>query len=121
MQVILYLSIVFVVMAAAYRLIQNRKKALKQTIQQPEEYSGIDSRLNIERGKKYRVIKSFTDYDREIHAIGETWKFLTTNFLPYEDGLTLHVQLERYRANNIQATVAKGRTGRYHRAFYRIR
>lgn len=47
--------------------------------------------LNLVPGQQYRVIKSFIDYDRQIHPVGETWIFDTTNFLPYDDGLTLHV------------------------------
>lgn len=50
--------------------------------------------LNLLPGKKYKVIKPFTDYDHQVHPAGETWTFLHTNFLPYDDGLTLHVQLE---------------------------
>ena len=42
-------------------------------------------------GKRYRVVAAFVDYDRQLHPIGETWTFESTNFLPYEDGLTLHV------------------------------
>jgi hypothetical protein len=40
----------------------------------------------------YIVIKSFTDYDGIIHSIGEQWRFVEKNFLPYEDGLTLRVE-----------------------------
>ncbi len=47
--------------------------------------------LNLIPGKKYKVIKSFTDYNHCVHAVGETWTFLTTNFVPYDDGMTLHV------------------------------
>lgn len=50
-----------------------------------------DSRLKLVSGRKYKVVKPFTDYDRFVHEIGETWTFMETNFLPYEDGLTLHV------------------------------
>ena len=42
-------------------------------------------------GQVYRVIKPFEDYDGIVHPIGEQWLFLEKNFLPYEDGLTLHV------------------------------
>ena len=42
-------------------------------------------------GKHYRVVKEFVDYDRQPHPVGEAWEFVGTNFLPYEDGLTLHV------------------------------
>lgn len=42
-------------------------------------------------GKKYHVIRPFTDYDHILHPVGETWTFVKNSFLPYEDGLTLHV------------------------------
>jgi hypothetical protein len=41
-------------------------------------------------GPKYKVIKTFTDYDGITHPPGETWTYSGTSFLPYEDGLTLH-------------------------------
>ncbi|MBC7777548.1 MAG: DUF3601 domain-containing protein, partial [Phycisphaerae bacterium] len=41
--------------------------------------------------QSYKVIKPFTDFDRQEHTVGETWTFVETNFLPYDDGLTLHV------------------------------
>ena len=47
--------------------------------------------LNLIPGKKYKVINSFTDYDHCVHEVGETWTFVTTNFLPYENGLTPYV------------------------------
>jgi hypothetical protein len=43
-------------------------------------------------GQRYCVRQEFTDYDRQVHPVGETWVFIGTHFLPYEDGLTLHVQ-----------------------------
>ena len=43
-------------------------------------------------GQIYRVIRSFPDYDGIVHPVGETWRFLEKNFLPYEDGLTLFVE-----------------------------
>ncbi len=51
----------------------------------------MTSPLKLTPGQKYTVIKPFTDFDQTIHPIGESWIFSTTNFLPYEDGLTLHV------------------------------
>ena len=48
--------------------------------------------LKIRQGQQYKVKKSFTDYDGLLHEMGEVWTYLGTNFLPYEDGLTLHVQ-----------------------------
>ena len=47
--------------------------------------------LNLISGGKYKVIKPFIDYDQCYYEIGETWIFVKTNFLPYDDGLTLHV------------------------------
>jgi hypothetical protein len=43
-------------------------------------------------GKTYRVIAAFKDYDGTIHPVGERWRFLDKNFLPYEDGLTLNIE-----------------------------
>jgi len=48
-------------------------------------------------GKKYRVVAAFVDYDGIPHHIGESWRFLAKNFLPYEDGLTLHVERDGRR------------------------
>lgn len=46
-------------------------------------------------GQEYRVVKSFSDYDGLTHPIGEKWTFVETNFVPYDDGLTLHVLKDR--------------------------
>jgi hypothetical protein len=43
-------------------------------------------------GKTYRVIAAFTDYDGQIHKIGESWRFIEHNFVPYEDGLTISIE-----------------------------
>ncbi len=43
-------------------------------------------------GQIYRVIIAFTDYDGVLHPIGEYWRFIKKNFLPYEDGLTLFIE-----------------------------
>jgi hypothetical protein len=43
-------------------------------------------------GKTYRVISAFKDYDGIIHPIGEYWRFVQKNFLPYEDGMSLFVE-----------------------------
>lgn len=44
-------------------------------------------------GQTYRVIKPFQDYDATIHPVGERWRFVEKSFLPYEDGLSLFVEL----------------------------
>ena len=43
-------------------------------------------------GRTYTVVKMFMDYDGITHAIGERWRFVEKNFLPYDDGLTLHIE-----------------------------
>jgi Domain of unknown function (DUF3601) len=43
-------------------------------------------------GKQYRVVAAFVDYDGLPHSIGESWRFVDKNFLPYDDGLTLYVE-----------------------------
>ena len=49
------------------------------------------NQLELEQGQPYQVIKEFTDYDREVHPVGERWTYVGTAFLPYEDGLSLFV------------------------------
>lgn len=51
----------------------------------------MDNSLNLIPGQEYLVIKPFTDFDGILHGIGEIWTYQGTNFLPYDDGLTLHV------------------------------
>ena len=46
---------------------------------------------DLQPGRHYEVVVPFTDYDHIPHPVGERWTFETTNFLPYDDGLTLHV------------------------------
>jgi hypothetical protein len=43
-------------------------------------------------GKACRVVTGFVDYDGLPHPIGESWRFVAKNFLPYDDGLTLYVE-----------------------------
>lgn len=47
---------------------------------------------NLVQGRIYIVINAFTDYDGISHPPGERWRFMEKNFLPYEDGLTLHIE-----------------------------
>ncbi len=48
-------------------------------------------------GKRYGVIKPFKDFDREDHPVGETWTYLGTAFLPYDDGRSLFVSADGIR------------------------
>jgi len=43
-------------------------------------------------GQTYRVSKTFEDYDGITHDVGESWRFVGKDFLPYEDGLSLHIE-----------------------------
>ena len=43
-------------------------------------------------GQTYFVVEGFQDYDGMIHPVGEQWRFVEKNFLPYEDGLSLFVE-----------------------------
>jgi hypothetical protein len=38
-------------------------------------------------------VKEFVDYDSCTHSLGETFVFRQTNFVPYEDGLSVYVSL----------------------------
>jgi hypothetical protein len=45
-------------------------------------------------GREYQVTQAFRDYDHFEHPVGERWTFLGSNFLPYDDGLSLFVSLD---------------------------
>jgi hypothetical protein len=49
------------------------------------------------RGRRYRVIVSFHDYDGDLHNAGEEWEFVGHSFLPCDDGLSLFVVTESDR------------------------
>ena len=39
--------------------------------------------------QSYVVVKAFRDFDGGTHEPGESWTFVGSSFLPYDDGLTL--------------------------------
>jgi len=45
-------------------------------------------------GKRYRVIRKFTDYDQHVHPEGESWSFLGYSFSPYDDGMSFFVSFD---------------------------
>ena len=49
--------------------------------------------VDIVSGQTYRIVQSFQDYNGITHPVGERWRFTGKNFLPYEDGLTLQVEM----------------------------
>jgi hypothetical protein len=51
----------------------------------------MDNSVNLISGRKYRVVKPFTDFDHQAHLIGESWTYVGTNYEKNESGLTLNV------------------------------
>lgn len=51
----------------------------------------------LKAGRRYRVLRTFTDFDGDVHLEGETWTFLGASFLPYDDGLSLFVSKDGVR------------------------
>lgn len=49
---------------------------------------------SLQPGRSYEVRERFVDYDGVEHPVGESWLFLGSNFLPYDDGLSLFVSLD---------------------------
>ena len=45
-------------------------------------------------GQRYRVVMAFVDFDRDEHKVGETWTYVGSAFLPYDDGLSLFVETD---------------------------
>ena len=48
-------------------------------------------------GLAYVVARAFRDFDGDEHPVGETWTFIGSSFLPYDDGLSLFVIIEGER------------------------
>jgi len=45
-------------------------------------------------GRQYAVIQTFRDFDNGEHAVGEVWTYIGSSFLPYDDGLSLFVEID---------------------------
>ena len=45
-------------------------------------------------GRRYRVVKKFSDYDQHWHLPNEEWTFLGASFLSYESGVSLFVSVD---------------------------
>ena len=58
--------------------------------------------LDLEPGQRYRVIKAFTDHDRDVHPEGEEWTFLRSAFVPYHSGLSWFVSLDGVQETHIR-------------------
>lgn len=46
-------------------------------------------------GARYAVSVEFRDFDGRVHPTGEAWTYLGHAFLPYDDGLSLFISLDR--------------------------
>ena len=44
------------------------------------------------RGKKYRVIKEFVDFEGDIHPVGEEWVFVASMFSHYDELLLIGIR-----------------------------
>lgn len=42
----------------------------------------------------YRIVRPFFDFDSVMHPVGETWRFVGSNYSAYDDGLSLFVQTD---------------------------
>ena len=62
-------------------------------------------------GRRYEVVRAFTDYDGDAHPPGESWTYLGHNFVPYEDGLCLFVTLDGAREWNLRMCWRPGDQG----------
>lgn len=71
-------------------------------------------------GKEDRLVAAFLDYDGLAHSIGETWRFLAKDFLPYEEWIDA---LHRARGKNqrVPVAVAGRNSSAHHRQFFRFR
>lgn len=50
--------------------------------------------MHLASGQRYVVVRPFTDFDRDAHPVGETWTFIGSAFLPYDDDLSLFVETD---------------------------
>jgi len=64
--------------------------------------AGLASFRHLVIGRRNRVAKSFVDYDRTEHPVGEAWRFDGHSFLPYDDGLSLFVTTDDGRSRQIR-------------------
>lgn len=58
--------------------------------------------MELEAGMRYRVIKAFTDHDRDVHPLGEEWTFLRSSFVPYHSGMSWFVSFDGVEETHIR-------------------
>lgn len=47
--------------------------------------------------RDYLVVQTFRDFDGGLHEPGESWTFIGSSFLPYDDGLSLFAVIDGQR------------------------
>lgn len=52
---------------------------------------------HLEPGVTYVVVRAFRDFGGQDHSVGESWIFVGSSFLPYDDGLSLFVVIDGKR------------------------
>ncbi|HYE43721.1 MAG TPA: hypothetical protein VEA15_10045 [Caulobacteraceae bacterium] len=57
------------------------------------------------------VTRAFADFDREAHPVGEVWTFRGHSFLPYDDGLSLFVEVQGHGQRQIRMRWLEGDQG----------
>jgi hypothetical protein len=63
------------------------------TAEQSDHSSSRPEFQHLRRGTSYVVAEPFTDYDGVLHPRGERWDYIGSNFLPYDDGLSLFARI----------------------------
>lgn len=58
----------------------------------PFEHWDRVGRGPLDPGVRYRVVRSFTDYDGDRIEVGHEWIYRAYNFFPWEEGLSLLVE-----------------------------
>jgi len=57
---------------------------------------------HLQPDRRYMVSSEFTDFDGDLHPVGETWRFKSYGFNRFEDGLSLFVSLDDQREWHIR-------------------
>lgn len=50
--------------------------------------------FSLVEGATYRVVQEFKDHSGIVHPVGETFRYLSKNFFPYDAGLTLFIEMD---------------------------
>ncbi|MES2957696.1 MAG: DUF3601 domain-containing protein [Pseudomonadota bacterium] len=73
---------------------RSEREAARASIRPPPNSDGTFTAFDLWPQATYRVVTAFVDYDDVSHGVGDRWRFLRKAFLPYEDGLSLFVDVD---------------------------